>query len=281
MTQTISKKNRLATRFAQLKKEGRGALVPYLEAFDPDRATSLAILKGMPEAGADVIEVGVPFSDPSADGPTIQLAAKRALQAGSTLKDVLGLVAEFRQGDNETPIVLMGYLNPIDRFGPEKFCRAAAEAGVDGLIIVDLPPEEADMVAPFAKQYGLDLVILTAPTTPQERLNAILKNARGFVYYVSIAGITGTKSGTEEQITAAMKRIRRATDLPVVTGFGIRTPEQAGLVSRLCEGAVVASALITTLASTLDDNGQATEKTVPAVLGQIRELAAGVRNARS
>ncbi|QDH14944.1 tryptophan synthase subunit alpha [Oecophyllibacter saccharovorans] len=270
------RKNRIGKRFARLAAEGRGALIPYLEAFDPDRATSLALLKAMPEAGADLIEVGVPFSDPSADGPTIQQAAERGLKAGATLEGVLEMVAEFRQTDDETPVVLMGYCNPIDRFGPEKFCRAAARAGVDGLIVVDLPPEEAALLAPHARANGLDIITLTAPTTPQARLNTILKNATGFVYYVSIAGVTGTASATTAQLRSALERLRQATSLPVAIGFGIRTPQQAAEASRIADGAVVASALIKTLASTLND-GQATPQTLPAVLTQLRQLAAGVR----
>lgn len=267
---------RIKARFDQLRKEGRGALVPYLEAFDPDRETSLALFKAMPSAGADIIEIGVPFSDPSADGPTIQKAAQRALKAGATPKGVLEMVSAFRETDSTTPVILMGYFNPIDRFGAEKFCEAAARAGVDGLIVVDLPPEEKNMLAPFARANDLDIITLAAPTTPEDRLAQILADATGFVYYVSIAGITGTGSATETQLEAAMKRLRAATTLPVVTGFGIRTPEQAAIAARISDGAVVASALIKTMEATLK-NGAASPDTLPAVLAQIADLAKAVR----
>ncbi|AQS88000.1 tryptophan synthase subunit alpha [Neoasaia chiangmaiensis NBRC 101099] len=268
--------SRIKTRFDALKAEGRGALIPYLQAFDPDLETSLELLKAMPAAGADLIEIGVPFSDPSADGLTIQAAALRGLKAGATLTRVLEMVKRFREGDDATPIVLMGYLNPIDSYGPARFCADAAAAGVDGLIVVDLPPEEADLLEDDARANGLDIVRLVAPNTSDARLRQILPEASGFIYYVSITGITGTRTATEDELAAAMPRIRAVSDLPVAVGFGIRTPSQAAVASRTGDAAVVASALITTLAATLDD-GRATDQTVPRVLGQLRELAEAVR----
>ncbi|CDG33198.1 Tryptophan synthase alpha chain [Parasaccharibacter apium] len=269
--------SRIKTCFDRLKKEDRGALLPYLEAFDPDRETSLALLRQMPEAGADLIEVGVPFSDPSADGPTIQLAARRGLKAGATLKGTLELIRDFRKENDHTPIILMGYYNPIDSYGVERFCKDARSAGVDGLIVVDLPPEESEELAPHARAEGLDMITLTAPTTPDDRLKTILRKASGFVYHVSITGITGTRSATEEQLKAAMTRLRAATDLPVVAGFGISTPEQARTASRISDGAVVASAIIKEMAATYDEHGHATARSIPTALEKIRSLAKAVR----
>lgn len=269
--------SRIRTRFEALKAEGRGALIPYLQAYDPDLATSLEILRAMPAAGADLIEIGVPFSDPSADGPTIQAAALRGLKAGATLSGVLDMVRQFRTDDTETPIILMGYLNPIDSYGPARFCMDAAEAGVDGLIIVDLPKEEADLIEADATTQGLDIIRLVAPNTPDARLPYILDGASGFIYYVSITGITGTHAATADELAVALPRIRAASSLPVAIGFGIRTPEQAAQASRAGDAAVVASALISTLASTLDNDGHATAKTAPAVLEQLREIASAVR----
>jgi len=268
--------SRIQTRFAALKKEGRGALIPYLQACDPDYDTSLELLRAMPAAGADLIEIGVPFSDPSADGPTIQAAALRGLKAGATLGRVLEMVRAFRESDSETPIVLMGYLNPIDSYGPAEFCFDAAQAGVDGIIVVDMPTEEVDLLDAHAREAGLDIISLVAPTTSNSRLFHVLRDASGFVYYVSITGITGTNSASAEDLEQALPRIREATDLPVAVGFGISTPEQARTASRIGDAAVVASALIKTMASTLE-NGQATDRTVPAVLKQLEGLAAAVR----
>nr|WP_249212336.1 tryptophan synthase subunit alpha [Acetobacter persici] len=257
--------------------EGRGALIPYLEAFDPDFETSLALLKAMPAAGADLIEVGMPFSDPSADGPVIQLAARRGLKAGATLAGVLDLIADFRKDDQDTPVILMGYLNPVEAYGHARFCEDAAAAGVDGLILVDLPPEEADILEAPAQSAGLDIIRLVAPTTSDERLRYVLSHASGFVYYVSITGITGTRTASAEDLQAALLRIRAATDLPVAIGFGIRTPEQAATAAGIADGAVVASALLSTLTDTLDTDGKATDQTLPRVLEQIKGLAAAVR----
>ncbi|WP_215761471.1 tryptophan synthase subunit alpha [Acetobacter sp. P1H12_c] len=269
--------SRIAARFKTLAAEGRGALIPYLEAFDPDFETSLALLKAMPAAGADLIEVGMPFSDPSADGPVIQLAARRGLKAGATLAGVLDLIADFRKDDQATPVILMGYLNPVEAYGHARFCEDAAAAGVDGLILVDLPPEEADILEAPAQSAGLDIIRLVAPTTSDERLRYVLSHASGFVYYVSITGITGTRTASAEDLQAALLRIRAATDLPVAIGFGIRTPEQAATAAGIADGAVVASALLSTLADTLDTDGKATDQTLPRVLEQIKGLAAAVR----
>ncbi|MFE8874234.1 tryptophan synthase subunit alpha [Acetobacter persici] len=269
--------SRIAARFKTLAAEGRGALIPYLEAFDPDFETSLALLKAMPAAGADLIEVGMPFSDPSADGAVIQLAARRGLKAGATLAGVLDLIADFRQDDQDTPVILMGYLNPVEAYGHARFCEDAAAAGVDGLILVDLPPEEADILEAPAQSAGLDIIRLVAPTTSDERLRYVLSHASGFVYYVSITGITGTRTASAEDLQAALLRIRAATDLPVAIGFGIRTPEQAATAAGIADGAVVASALLSTLADTLDTDGKATDQTLPRVLEQIKGLAAAVR----
>ncbi|MFZ4408727.1 MAG: tryptophan synthase subunit alpha [Paracraurococcus sp.] len=267
--------SRIAARFAALKAEGRKALVTYLQAYDPDPATSLAILRGLPGAGADVLEIGVPFTDPMADGPSIQQAALRALKAGATLSRVLAMVRDFRKADDATPIVLMGYYNPS--YGVERFCTDAASSGVDGLIIVDVPPEEADEVEPHAKAQGLDLIRLVAPTTDEARLPRVLAATSGFVYYVSIAGITGTKSASSASLESAIPRIRRYTDLPICIGFGIRTPAQAAEAARLADGAVVGTALVDTLAASLDEDGRARPETVRQVLDQVRGLAEAVR----
>jgi tryptophan synthase alpha chain len=269
--------SRIATRFAELKRQGRGALIPFLEAWDPDQATSMALLRGMPEAGADLIEIGMPFTDPMADGPIIQAAGKRGLAAGVKVADVLTMVREFRVADDATPVVLMGYLNPILSYSPARFCLDAAKAGVDGLIIVDLPTEEADLLLPHSNANGLDFIRLVAPTTDDERLPHVLNGSSGFVYYVSITGITGTSSPTVEHLEAAIPRLRKVTNLPIAIGFGVRTPEQAGSASRIADGAVVASALIDTLTANLDAEGRARPGAVEQVLDQVGRLAAAVR----
>ncbi|OAN50285.1 tryptophan synthase subunit alpha [Paramagnetospirillum marisnigri] len=262
---------RLDARFAKLKSENRAALVTFITASDPDRATSQVVLNGLPGAGADIIELGMPFTDPMADGPAIQLAAQRALAAGGSLKVTLEMVAEFRKTDKDTPIILMGYYNPIYAWGPEKFAGDAALAGVDGLIIVDLPPEEADELVPFLKSAAIDFIVLTTPTSDDARLPVVLANASGFVYYVSIAGVTGTSSATGAAIEEAVSRIRRHTDLPVCVGFGIKTADQAAEVARLAEGAVVGSAIVSVLAET---------RSAEAPLALVKDLAKGVREAR-
>ena len=272
--------SRIAARFAALRAEGRGALIPFLEAWDPDGATSMDILRGMPEAGADLIEIGVPFTDPMADGPTIQAAGKRALASGARLDRTLAMVRDFRREDDATPIILMGYLNPVLSYGPERFCADAAAAGVDGLIVVDLPTEEAALLAPHAAARGLDIIRLVAPTTDDARLPHVLDGSSGFVYYVSITGITGTRSASAEQLRAAIPRVRRHTDLPIAIGFGVRTPEQAAEAVRAGDAAVVASALIETLDASIDARGRAGPDTVRLVLDQVRALADGVRQAR-
>ena len=271
---------RIATRFAELKHQGRGALISFVEAWDPDAATSMELLRGMPEAGADLIEIGVPFTDPMADGPIVQAAGKRGLKAGVKVAHVLTMVRDFRREDAATPIILMGYLNPILSYGPERFCADAAAAGVDGLIIVDLPTEESDLLVPPARAHGLDIIRLVAPTTDDKRLPLVLDGSSGFVYYVSITGITGTRSATSEHLAEAIPRIRRATDLPIAVGFGVRSPHQAAEAVRIADAAVVASALIETLAANLDEHGRIKPGAVRKVLDQVRELADGVRGAR-
>ncbi len=272
--------SRIAARFAQLKAEGRGALMPFLEAWDPDAATSMALLRGMPGAGADLIEIGCPFTDPMADGPTVQMASRRALDAGATMAHTLAMVREFRREDDTTPIVLMGYLNPILSYGVERFCKDASVCGADGLIVVDLPTEEADLLLPAARAHGLDVIRLVAPTTDDTRLPLVLAGSSGFVYYVSITGVTGTRTASADELAAAIPRIRAVTDLPIAIGFGVRSPAQAAAAVQAADGAVVASALIDTLAASLDGNGRATAHTVRNVLDEVRALAEAVRGAR-
>ena len=272
--------SRIAARFAALRAEGRGALIPFLEAYDPDAETSMAILRGMPGAGADLIEIGMPFTDPMADGPTVQAAGLRGLKAGATLARTLAMVRDFRLDDDATPVILMGYLNPIASYGPERFCTDAAAAGVDGLIVVDLPTEEADLLAGHAKARDLDIIRLVAPTTDAARLPLVLDGSSGFVYYVSITGITGTRSATADSLAAAMPRVRAATDLPIAIGFGIRTPAQAAEAVQVADAVVVASALIDTLSASLDAQGRPAPDTVQQVLDQVRGLADAVRHAR-
>jgi len=273
--------SRIATRFAKLKAEGRGALIPFVEAWDPDYATSLALLKGMPAAGADLIEIGCPFTDPMADGPTIQLAGRRALNAGASMKNTLAMVRDFRMDDSDTPIILMGYLNPILSYGVAKFCTDGAAAGIDGLIIVDLPSEEADLVLPDATANGLDIIRLVAPTTDDARLPLVLNGSSGFVYYVSITGITGTRTASADELADAIPRIRRVTDLPIAVGFGVRTPAQAAGAVKHADGAVVASALIDMMKADLEANGgKPKPDTVARILAQVAALAEGVRSAR-
>jgi tryptophan synthase alpha chain len=272
--------SRIAARFASLKKEGRGALIPFLEAFDPDLETSQAILDGMPGAGADLIEIGMPFTDPMADGPTIQKAGQRALASGASLRGTLAMVRRFREQDDRTPIILMGYLNPIVAYGPQVFCQDAAAAGVDGIIAVDLPSEEGQLLAPHAKASGLDIIKLIAPTTDDARLPYVLEGSSGFIYYVSITGITGTRTASSADLSSAIPRIRKYSDLPIAIGFGIRTPEQAANATRIGDAAVVASSLIDLLSKSLDENGRARPDTAEIVLSQVRALADAVRGVR-
>jgi len=271
---------RIDTRFAELKKEGRAAFVTFVMCGDPDLVTSLAIIKALPKAGADIIELGMPFTDPMADGPAIQAAGLRALKAGTTLKKTLGVVRDFRKDDAATPIVLMGYYNPIYIYGVDKFLADAKSAGVDGLIIVDLPPEEDTELCIPAMNAGLNFIRLATPTTDDKRLPAVLANTSGFVYYVSITGITGSASADTAQVSAAVARIKRHTQLPVCVGFGIRTPDAARGIAQAANGAVVGSALIDALRATLDSEGRATAKTVPAVADLAAALAQGVRGAK-
>ncbi|MDE1905718.1 MAG: tryptophan synthase subunit alpha [Rhodospirillales bacterium] len=259
--------SRIAGVFAALRQAGQGALIPFVEAYDPDRETSLMLLHGMAENGADIIEIGMPFTDPMADGPTIQAAGRRGLLAGATLKGVLGLVHEFRRQNRHTPLVLMGYLNPICSYGVKAFCEDAATAGVDGLIIVDLPPEEADLVLPDANANGLDIIRLIAPTTCDVRLKQVLEGSSGFVYYVSITGITGTRTASAADLARDIPRIRAATNLPIAVGFGVRTPEQAATVVAHADAAIVASVLIETLC----------KESPEAVIRDVRALAEGVK----
>ncbi|GBL60996.1 tryptophan synthase subunit alpha [Pseudomonas citronellolis] len=267
--------SRLQTRFAELKQQNRAALVTFITAGDPGYSTSLDILKGLPEAGADVIELGMPFTDPMADGPAIQLANIRALGNGQNLARTLKMVREFRAGNNSTPLVLMGYFNPIHYYGVERFIADAKEAGVDGLIIVDLPPEHNEDLCQPAQAAGLDFIRLTTPTTDDKRLPTVLAGSSGFVYYVSVAGVTGAGAATLEHVEQAVARLRRHTDLPVAIGFGIRTPEHAASVARLADGVVVGSALVDKIA-----NAGSSADAVQGVLGLCRELAEGVRKAR-
>src|ERR1700756_2686298 len=271
---------RIDTRFAQLKKEGRSAFVAFVTAGDPDPKTSLAIVKALPKAGADIIELGMPFSDPMADGPSIQAAGLRALKAGMTLKKTLELVRAFRADDNTTPLVLMGYYNPIYIHGVDSFLSDAKSAGVDGLIIVDLPPEEDTELCVPALKAGLNFIRLATPTTDDKRLPAVLANTSGFVYYVSVTGITGGASADSKVVGDAVARIKRHTDLPVCVGFGIRTPDAARAIAERADGSVVGTALVDALRGSLDGEGRATAKTVNAVAELAASLAQGVRAAK-
>ena len=271
---------RIERRFSRLADENRAGLVTYVMAGDPDLDTASAILEALPAVGADIIELGFPFTDPMADGPAIQISGLRALKAGVTLKRTLGLVRQFRKKDSETPLILMGYYNPIYTFGPQEFLAEAKDAGVDGMIIVDLPPEEdAELCLPTL-DAGLSFIRLATPTTDDERLPRVLNNTSGFVYYVSITGITGAAIPDLSLVTSAVKRLKRHTSLPIAVGFGIKTPEQAAIIGRAAEGAVVGSALVTTIAENLDDAGKAKSGLVDALLSQVQGLAEGVHNAR-
>lgn len=268
--------SRLQTRFAELKQQNRAALVTFVTAGDPNYDASLAILKGLPAAGADVIELGMPFTDPMADGPAIQLANIRALAGKQNLAKTLQMVREFREGNQDTPLVLMGYFNPIHYYGVPRFIADAKEAGVDGLIVVDLPPEHnVDLCQP-AQAAGIDFIRLTTPTTDDKRLPTVLGGSSGFVYYVSVAGVTGAGSATLEHVQEAVSRLRRHTELPLCIGFGIRTAEHAAEVARLADGVVVGSALVDQIA-----NAQNDQQAVDGVLGLCQQLAAGVRGARA
>lgn len=269
--------SRIGPCFARLQEQGRGGLITFLTAGDPDPDTSAHILARLPAAGADIIELGMPFSDPMADGPAIQASSLRALRGGQTLRRTLAMVADFRRGDARTPIVLMGYYNPIYVYGVDAFVRDASAAGADGVIIVDLPPEEADEFLEPAQQAGLDLVFLTAPTTDETRLPLVLRHAAGFLYHVSITGITGTASATTADVEAAVDRLRSATALPIAIGFGIKTPAQAAAMARIGDAAVVGSALVSEIAAHLDPDGRTAPGLVEHVVGFVADLAAAVR----
>ncbi len=262
---------RIARRFKALGNEGRAGFVTFVTAGDPDYDTSLALVRGLPGAGADIIELGMPFTDPMADGPAIQASSLRALKSGASLVRTLDLVRAFRQGDDTTPIVLMGYYNPIYIYGPQRFIKDALAAGVDGVIVVDLPPEEDEELCIPALGAGLNFIRLATPTTDDKRLKKVLTNSSGFIYYVSITGITGTKSFSADTVGAAVERLRRSTDLPIAVGFGIKTPDQAAEVARIADAAVVGSALVSKIADGHD---------VAAVLDYVGELAASVHGAR-
>ena len=271
---------RIDRRFAALKEEGRAALVTFTMAGDPDYDTCLAIAKALPKAGADMIELGMPFTDPMADGPAIQAGGLRALNAGHDMIKTLAMVRAFRKGDDTTPIVLMGYFNPIYIYGVTKFLADAKSAGVDGLIVVDLPPEEDEELCLPALKAGLNFIRLATPTTDDNRLPAVLANTSGFVYYVSIAGVTGAAAPDTAKVHAAVTRIKRHTKLPVAVGFGVRTAKQAGAIAAGAEAVVVGSALVGAIKDSLDKNGKATAKTIKAVAGLVAELAKGMRGAK-
>ena len=272
--------SRLEARFAALRAEGRGGLVTFVTAGDPNIELSVEILAGLPAAGADVIELGMPFTDPMADGPAIELASGRALAAGQNMVRTLAMVAAFRKIDNETPIVLMGYYNPIYAYGPEKFAADAGSAGVDGMIIVDLPPEEEAEFSIPARAAGIDMIRLVAPTTTDERITTLVENASGFVYYVSVRGITGTSSAAVSDIASNVARIRKQTDLPIAVGFGIRTPSQAADVAEVADAAVVGTAIVEQVAGALDNHGVPAGDVVGNTLGYVSQLAEAVRSAR-
>ena len=268
---------RLADTFARLKKEGRAAFVPFITAGDPNMETSFAILEKLPQAGADVIELGMPFTDPMADGPAVQASSVRALASGASMVKVLEMVKKFRRTDKQTPIVLMGYYNPIHAYGTARFARDVAGAGVDGLIVVDLPIEEDEVLRVPARAQGVDLIRFVTPTTDDARLKRIIADASGYLYYVSVAGVTGTKAVPEEEVRAAMARVRAATDLPCTVGFGIRSPEQAEAIARLADGVVVGSAIVSRVAANLD---QGRDKIIAEVLELARTLAGSTHAAR-
>ncbi|MGG6894629.1 tryptophan synthase subunit alpha [Rhizobium sp. BR 315] len=271
---------RMDKRFAALKAEGRPALVTYFMGGDPDYETSLGIMKALPEAGADVIELGMPFSDPMADGPAIQLAGQRALKAGQTLKKTLQLAADFRKTDADTPIVMMGYYNPIYIYGVEKFLDDAIAAGIDGLIVVDLPPEMDDELCIPAIRKGINFIRLATPTTDDKRLPTVLKNTSGFVYYVSMNGITGSALPDPSLVSGAVKRIKQHTELPVCVGFGVKTAEHAKLIGASADGVVVGTAIVNQIATSLTKDGKATADTIQAVATLVRGLSTGTRSAR-
>ena len=277
----MSELTRIEARFAKLKADGRAALVTFVTAGDPDYETSLELVKALPAAGADIIELGMPFTDPMADGPAIQASSLRALNAGQNMIKTLQLVREFRKGDQQTPIVLMGYYNPVYIYGVEKFIVDAKASGVDGLIVVDLPPEEDHELCIPALEAGLNFIRLATPTTDDKRLPKVLTNTSGFVYYVSVNGITGSKAPDISAVNNAVKRIKNHTDLPVAVGFGVKTAQQAADIASGADGVVVGSALVSRIKDSLDANGKATASTVQDVLSLVNELAQGVKRSRN
>ena len=273
--------SRLDRRFQALRDEGRGGLVAFVTAGDPDLETGYELFRRLPEAGADLIELGIAFTDPMADGPAIQEAGLRALKAGVTLAKTLDMVRRFRTEDDDTPVILMGYYNPIYSYGVDRFLKDATAAGVDGLIMVDMPPEEDEELCLPALDAGVAFIRLATPTTDDARLPAVLRNTSGFVYYVSITGTTGAASAADADITAAVERLKKHTDLPVAVGFGIRTPEQAAAVARVADAAVVGTAIVSRIAENLDDSGTALPQLADSVLELVSSLADGVRGART
>lgn len=271
--------SRIAERFAELRRAGSAAFVPFITAGDPDPDTSFAILERLPATGADLIELGVPFSDPMADGPAVQASSLRALKAGATLVKVLEMVRRFRRKDTKTPLVLMGYYNPIHRYGSARFARDAAEAGVDGLITVDLPPEEDDVLRQPAAAQGLDIIRLATPTTDAKRLGTVLSGAGGFLYYVSIAGVTGTKTFDSGSVREAVTRLKAHTELPCAVGFGIKTPEQAAEIAGFADGAVVGSAIVERIAESAA-RGEPRDRLVKDIAEFCASLAHSVHAAR-
>ena len=274
------KHGRIKRRFAALADEGRAGLVTFITAGDPDPDISAAILRGLPGAGADIIELGMPFTDPLADGPAIQESSPRALAAGQTMRRTLAMVRDFRTHDDDTPIVLMGYYNPIYIYGVNSFAEGAANAGVDGLIIVDVPPEEDPELREPAARAGIDFIRLTTPTSDDERLPVLMRAASGFVYYVSITGVTGTRSAETSSVADAVTRIRKYTDLPLAIGFGIKTPEQAADIARVADAAVIGSAIVDRIASAVPGGAGSSKDSVQSVLQFVNTLAIGVRQAR-
>ncbi len=268
----MNRGDRVAATFERLSAEGRAGLVTFITAGDPDLETSQQLMQRLPSAGADIIELGMPFSDPMADGPAIQAANLRALGGGASLRRTLDMVARFRHGDDQTPVILMGYFNPIYQYGPDRFARDALESGVDGLIMVDLPPEEDDELCDPARTAGLHWVRLVTPTSDEKRLEQVLRNTSGFIYYVSIAGITGTRSAAKGAVGDAVARLRQHTDLPIAVGFGINTADQVRQTGEIADGAVVGSAIIREIERNLDDAGAAT----PELLERVSELVSGL-----
>jgi len=273
-----AQENRIDRRFSKLKAQGRTAFLPFITAGDPDFETSKKLLFELPAAGADLIELGMPFSDPMADGPAIQASSLRALKAGQTMAKTLEMVKEFRSSDNETPIILMGYYNPIYAYGTGRFIADASAAGVDGVIVVDVPPEADEELCIPALESGLCFIRLATPTTDERRLPSVLQNTSGFVYYVAITGITGVGSANVEEVGAQVSRIRSASNLPVGVGFGIKTPEQVAAMSKHADAVIVGSALVTKILQNLDIEGRVTVETVPAVLDLVSELSAPLKS---